>query len=85
MANEAITVPPIDGGRLSQDQRVAPSRPHPSQDQPQHTVGPSKASIGTRQDGQLVAQVKRLEQEVSTRRQPKSDRSEDRHDALHRA
>ena len=40
--------------------------------------------MGTRQDGQLVAQGKDLE-EVSTRRQPESDRSEDRNDPLYRA
>ncbi|HEY6613173.1 MAG TPA: hypothetical protein VIZ32_01600 [Vicinamibacterales bacterium] len=83
-ANEPIAVPPIDGGRLNQHQRVAPPRPHPSQDQPEQTVRRSKAPIRTRQDGQLVGQGKHLEQEVSTRRQRESDRSEHPNDVLHR-
>ena len=83
-ANEPIAVPPIDGGRLNQHQRVAPLRPHPPQDQPQQTVRRSKAPIRTRQDGQLVAQGKHLEQEFSTRRQRESDRSEHPNDVLHR-
>ena len=82
-AKEPIAVPPIDGGRLNQHQRVAPPRPHPSQDQPEQTVRRSKAPIRTRQDGQLVGQGKHLEQEVSTRRQRESDRSEHPNDVLH--
>jgi hypothetical protein len=78
-------VPPIDGRRLNQHQRVAPRRPHPLQDQPQQTVKRSKAPIRTRQDAQLVAQGKHLEQEVSTRRQRESDRSEGPNDVLGRA
>ena len=55
-ANEGIAVPPIDGGRLNQHQRVAPPRPHPSSNQPQQAVRRSNAPIRARQDGQLVAQ-----------------------------
>jgi hypothetical protein len=78
-------VPPIDRGRLNQHQRDAPARPHPSQNQPQQTVRRLKASIRTRQDAQLVSEGKDLKQEVSTRRQSKSDRSEGPSDVLHRA
>jgi hypothetical protein len=66
----------MDGGRLNHHQRVAPPRPHPSQDQPQQTVRRSKAPIRTCADGQLVAQGKHFEQQFSTRRQRESDRSE---------
>jgi hypothetical protein len=67
-ANTPIAMPPIDGGRLNQHQHVAPPRPHPSQNQPEQTVRRSKAPIRTRPDGQLMAQGKYLEQEVSTSR-----------------
>jgi hypothetical protein len=44
-----------------------------------------KAPIRTRQDGDLVVQGKHLEQQVSTRRQRESDRSDRRDDVTHRA
>jgi hypothetical protein len=84
-AKEPIAVPPIDGGRLNQHQHVTPPRPHPSQNQPEQAVTWSKASIRTRPDGQLMAQGKYLEQEVSTGRQGESDRNEGPSDVLHRA
>jgi hypothetical protein len=82
---EPIAMPTVDGGRLNQHQRVSPPRPHPSQDQPQQTVRRAKAPIRTCQDGQLVAQGKHLEQQVSTRRQRESDRSDRPDDVTHRA
>jgi len=57
-------MPTIDGGRLDQQQHVPPSGPGPSQEQPQQTVSGSEALIGTREDTELVAQGKHLEQEV---------------------
>jgi hypothetical protein len=85
VANEPSAVPPIDGGRLDQHQCVAPPWPHPSHDQPQQTVRPSKAPIRTCADGQLVAQGEDFKQEVSTRGQRDSDRYEGPNDVLHRA
>jgi hypothetical protein len=77
-------MPPLDGGRLNQQQRVSPPRPHPAQDQPQQTVRWAKASVRTRQYGQLVVQGKHLEQQVSTRRQRESDHSDRPDDVPHR-
>jgi hypothetical protein len=77
-------MPPVDGGRLNQHQRVSPPRPHPSQDQPQQTVRWAKAPVRTRQYGQLVVQDKHLEEQVSTRRQRESDRSDRPDDVTHR-
>jgi hypothetical protein len=51
---EPIAMPPVDGGRLNQHQRVSPPWPHPSQNQPQQTVSWAKAPVRTHQDGQLV-------------------------------
>ena len=82
-ANKPMAVPPIDGRRLNQHQRVAPPWPHPSQEQPQQPVGPSKAPIRTLQGSQLVVQGKHFEQEVSTSRQRESDRSEGANDVQH--
>ena len=78
-----MAVPPIDGRRMNQHQRVAPPWPHPSQEQPQQPVGPSKAPIRTLQGSQLVVQGKHFEQEVSTSRQRESDRSEGANDVQH--
>jgi len=77
-------MPPVDGGRLNQHQRVSPPRPHPSQDQPQQTVTPAKVPVRTRQYGQLVVQGKHLEQQVSTRRQRELDRRDRPDDVTHR-
>jgi hypothetical protein len=45
----------------------------------------TEAPIRMRQDDQLVTKGEHLEQEVSTRRQGESDRSEGPGDVLHRA
>jgi hypothetical protein len=57
-------MPTIDGGWLNQHQRFLPLGPQPPQKQP---VSWAKALIRTREDAELVAQGKSLEQEVSTR------------------
>ena len=59
--------PTIDAGWPDQHQRFPPPRPEPSQQQPKQTVSRAKAPMRTREDAELVAQGKRLEQEVYTR------------------
>ena len=68
-------MPTIDGGWLDQQQRFAPPGPQPPQKQPKQTVSRAEALIGTSEDAELVAQGKRLEQEVSARRARRSERS----------
>jgi hypothetical protein len=77
-------MPTIDCGRLDQDQRFAPPRLQPPQQQPEQTVSWAKALGGTSENPELVAEGKRLEQEVSTRRLGWSGRSTRRDDASHR-
>ena len=62
-------MPTGDRVRLDERQRFPPSRPQPSQAQPEQTVRWTEASIRTSEYAQLVAQGKMLEQEVSTRGQ----------------
>ena len=59
-------MPTGNRGWLDQHQRVPTPRPHTPQAQPEQTVRWMKASIGTREDAELVAQGKDLEEEVST-------------------
>jgi hypothetical protein len=61
-------MPTIDRGRLDEHQRFSPPGPQPPQQQPQQTVSWAKAPMRTREDAELVAQGKSLEQEVGTRR-----------------
>jgi hypothetical protein len=82
---QPIAIPPVDGDGLNQHERLSPPRPHPAQHQPQQTVRRVKAPVRTHQDGQLVAQGKHLEEQVSTRQQRESDRSDPPDDATHRA
>src|SRR2546422_11423913 len=77
-------MPTIDGGWLDQHQRGPPLGPQPPQKQPQQPVSWAKARIRTREDGELVAQGKSLEQEVSTRCPSRSDRSTHPDDGSHR-
>jgi hypothetical protein len=60
-------MPPIDSGGLDQHQRFPPPGPEPAQAQPKQPVTSAKTLIGTSEDAELVAQCKRLEQEISTR------------------
>jgi hypothetical protein len=77
-------MPTIDGGWLDQHQRFPPSGPQPPQKQPKQTVSWTKAPLRTSEDAELVAQGKSLEQEVSTRRPGRSDRSPRPDDGSHR-
>jgi hypothetical protein len=65
-------MPTIDGGWLDQHQRVPPPGPQPPQQQPEQTVSRAKAFLRTREDTELVAQGKHLEQKVPTRRLSRS-------------
>ena len=82
---EPLAMPPIDGGRLDQHQRVSPPRPQLSQHQPEQTVRCAKAAIRTNEDVQLVAEGKDLEQQVSTHRQGEPNRNDYPDDVTHRA
>ena len=62
-------MPPGDGRRLDQHQRLPPPRPHPSQAHPEPAVRGAEAAIGTREDAELVAKSEDLEEEVPTRAQ----------------
>jgi len=68
-------MPTIDSGWLDQHQRFPPPEPEPPQTQPKQPVGWAKAPIRTSEDAELVAQGESLEQEFSTRRPSRSDRS----------
>jgi hypothetical protein len=68
-------MPTIDTGWLDQHQRFPPPGPQPPQKQPKQTVSWAKAPVGTSEDAKLVVQGKNLEQQVSTRRLNRSDRS----------
>ena len=57
-------MPTVDRGWLDQQQRFPPLGPQPAQQQPKETVSRAKAAKRTRQDAELVAQGKRLEQQV---------------------
>ena len=60
-------MPTGNRGWLDQHQRFPPPRPHAPQAEPEQTVRWAKASIGTTEDAELVAQGEDLEEEVSTR------------------
>jgi hypothetical protein len=77
-------MPAIDGGWLDQHQRFAPPGPQPSQKQPKQTVSRAEAPIRTGENAELVAQGKRLEQEVSARRASRSEGSTRPDDGSHR-
>ena len=62
-------LPPGDGRRLDQPQRLPPPRPHPSQAHPEQAVKGAEAAIGPREDAELVAKSEDLEEEVPTRAQ----------------
>ena len=68
----AFAMPTIDGGWLDQHQRVPPPGPQPPQEQPKQTISRPEAPLRTSENAELVAQGKRLEQEVSTRRPSRS-------------
>jgi len=57
----------IDSGWPDQHHRLSPPGPQPSQQQPKQPISWAKAPMRTREDSELVAQGKRLEQEVCTR------------------
>jgi hypothetical protein len=76
-------MPTIDGGWLDQRQRFPPPGPQASQKQPKQPVSWAKAFLRTSEDTQLVMQGEGLEQEVSTRRPTRSDRSTRPDDGLH--
>jgi hypothetical protein len=80
----AFAMPTIDSGWLDQHQRFPPLGPKPPQEQPQQPVSWAKAPTRTSEDAKLVAQGKSLEQEVSTRRPSRSDRSTRPDDGSHR-
>ena len=82
---EPIAMPTVDDGRLDQHQCVSPPRPRTSQHQPEQTVKWAKATIRTNEYAQLVAEGKDLEQQVSTRRQGKTDRGDRPDEVTHRA
>jgi hypothetical protein len=73
MAMEPLATPTVDCSWLDQDERVSPTRPQSSQDQPQQTVRCAKPSIRTGEYAQLMAQGQDLEQQVSTRRRGESE------------
>jgi hypothetical protein len=76
---EPFTMPTADRGRLYQHESLPPLGPEPSQAHPEETVRRAEASIRTREYTQLMAQGKKLEEEVATRGQggPESrDRAE---------
>jgi hypothetical protein len=77
-------MPTIDSGWLDQHQRFPPPGPQPPQQQPKQTVSWAKAPLRTSEDAELVVQGKSLEQEVSTLRPGRSDRSTRRDDDSHR-
>ena len=60
-------LPPGDRGRLDQHESLPPSRPQPSQAQPEQTVRRAEASIRTGENTQLLAEGKNLEEEVCAR------------------
>jgi len=78
-------VPSVDGGRLNDHQRRATLATPVARLATQQTVRWLEALIRTCPNGQLVSHRKYFEQEVSTRRQCKSDGSEGLNDVLHRA
>ena len=82
---EPLAMPPIDRGRLDQNQCVSPPRPQLSQHQPEQTVSWAKAAIRTNEYVQLVAEGNDREQQISTRRQDKPDRNDSPDDVTHRA
>jgi hypothetical protein len=57
-------MPAGDGRRLDQYQRLAPPRPHSSQAHPEQAVKEAEASIGTRENAELVVEREDLDQEV---------------------
>jgi hypothetical protein len=65
-------MPTLDGGWPDQDQRFSPPAPPPSQKQPKQTVSGAEAPFRTSETAELMAQGKRLEQEISTRRLSRS-------------
>jgi hypothetical protein len=77
-------MPTIDSGWLDQYQRFPPPGPEPPQEQAKQPVTRAKALIRTRENAELVAQGQSLEQEVSTRRPSRSDRSTRPDDGSHR-
>ena len=58
-------MPTGNRGWLDQHQRFPPPRPHTPHAQPEQTVRWTKASIGTSEDAELMAEGKDLEEEVS--------------------
>ena len=66
-STEAFAMPTLDRGWLDQHQPVPPPGPQPPQKQPKQTVSWANAPTRTREDAELVAQGKRLKQEVSIR------------------
>jgi hypothetical protein len=66
---EPFTMPTGDRGRLDQHESLPPPGPEPSQAHPEQTVRRAEASIRTREYTQLMAQGKKLEEQVATREQ----------------
>jgi len=65
-------MPTIDRGWLDQHERFPPPGPQPPQEQPKQTISAAEAPTRTNENRELVAQGKRLEQEVSTCRPSRS-------------
>src|SRR4029450_971239 len=79
-----MAIPSFSNSPLDQHQRFPPPGPQPPQQQPKQTVSWAKAPLRTSEDAELVVQGKSLEQEVSTLRPGRSDRSTRRDDGSHR-
>ena len=62
-------MPTGDRGRLDQHETLPPPGPEPSQAHPEETVRRAEASIRTREYTELMAQGKKLKEEVATRGQ----------------
>jgi hypothetical protein len=77
-------MPSIDSGWLNEHKGFPPVGPEPAQKQPQQPVSWAKAPIRGRENGELMAQRKSLEQEVSLRCVSRADRSIRPDDGSHR-
>ena len=76
-------MPPRDRGRVNYHERLLPARPPPSYAEPEQTVRSAKASIRTTKDRQLVTQGDNVEEQVSTRRQGRSECRDRRNGGMH--
>ena len=77
-------MPAIDRGWPDEYQRFSPPGPQPPQEQAKQTISGAETSIRPSENTELVAEGKHLEQEISTRRQPRSERSDCPEGSSHR-